>query len=84
MLRLTTRSDDPQETVLEAHGSVAGDGVDLLADEVESQQRDGPLVLDLAGVRYIDQTGVELLRRWTAGGLRVRGGSFFIRALLGQ
>jgi len=84
MLRLTTRSTGRQETVLEAHGSVAGEYVALLAGELESQRRDGLLVLDLTGARYIDQAGVDLLRRWASEGLEVRGGSIFIRTLLEQ
>lgn len=83
MLRLVPQSQDPQETVLEAHGWITGESVPLLEQEGESWEREpGRLVLDLAGVRSIDRVGAALLRRWAAEGLLLRGGSAFVRELL--
>jgi len=84
MLRLEIRSADAQKTVLEVHGSIAGEDIPLLAEKIASQRREKPLILDLTGVRFIDQTGVALLREWAAERLEMRGESFFIRALLRQ
>ncbi len=42
----------------------------------------GRLVLDLEGVQNIDAAGAGLLRRWSTEGLRLCGGSVFVRALL--
>jgi len=84
MLRLEIRSADTQTTVLEVHGSIAGEDITLLAEKVESQHREKPLILDLTGVRFIDQAGVALLREWAVERLEIRGESFFIRALLRQ
>ena len=45
-------------------------------DEVER------LVLDLAGVKSIDEGGLALLRRWSGPRLVLRGGSAYLRAQL--
>ena len=40
------------------------------------------LVLDVSGVRFIDETGIALLERWSGERLVLRNGLPFIRALL--
>ena len=83
MLRLVPQSQDPDETVLEAHGWISGENVPLLEQEGESWRRQTRrLVLDLTGVRSIDRAGAALLHRWVAEGLLLRGGSAFVRELL--
>jgi len=83
MLRLVRKSQGPAEAVLEAHGWIAGDNVPLLEKEGESWRgRAAHLVLDLTGVRSIDRAGAAVLRRWVGEGLRLRGGSAFVRELL--
>jgi len=85
MLRLVALADDPDETVLVAEGWIQGDNVALLHREiVERMEAHTQLVLDLAGVRFIDPAGLDLLARWAAQGLALRGGSLFIRALLAR
>ena len=85
MVRLTIRSQTPEEVVLEVHGWVSGKDVDVLEEEgtrlLEESQR---LVLDLNGVKAIDRKGMALLRRWSGERLHLRGGSLFIQGLLEQ
>jgi len=83
MLRLAIHSTDPRETVLEAHGRIVGDDVVFLEREGEQWLgQSQALALDLAGVRFIDRAGAELLRRWTDEGMTLRNGSLFVQALL--
>lgn len=83
MLRLAIQSTNQEETVLEAHGRIAGQDVAFLEQEGEQALRQGQgLTLDLDGVRFIDRAGVELLRGWTDRGVTLRGGFLFIRAIL--
>ena len=83
MLRLTTLSQNGEEAVLKVEGWVAGEEVALLEEELSRQLHGGRrLVLDLKGVRFIDQAGLEVLARWSGGQLVLRGGSDFIQELL--
>lgn len=83
MLRITKVCESEEEAVLRVDGWVVGDDVGVLEREgtcwLEKTSR---LVLDLADVRFIDETGIALLERWHGQGLVLRGGSRFIRALL--
>jgi anti-anti-sigma regulatory factor len=49
---------------------------------VQLRQDRGPQGLDLTGVDFIDEVGLDLLQRWIDRGLQLRGGSAFIRKLL--
>lgn len=67
MLRLTRSTDLPGHVVLKAEGRLVAEWVRLLADECRAlADRDGRLVLDLAGVSYLDQGAVRLLRSLAA------------------
>lgn len=83
MIRLTIRSQTPEEVVLQVDGWVSGKDVPILEQEgtrlLGETQR---LVLDLKGVRFIDEAGIALLQRWSGERLVLRGGSPFIQALL--
>ena len=83
MIRLTIRSQTPQEVMLQVDGWVSRKDVDILEQEgtrlLGETQR---LVLDLKGVRFIDRDGMALLQRWSGERLVLRGGSSFIQALL--
>ena len=84
MIRLTIRSQTPEEVVLEVDGWVSEADVEILEQEVTRLLRETErLVLHLNGVRFIDDAGIDLLRRWLGEGLVLRGGSLFIRTLLG-
>ena len=85
MIRLTIRSQTPEEVVLQVDGWVSGKdkGVDILEQEgTRLLQEAKRLVLDLKGVRFIDREGMALLQRWSGERLVLRGGSSFIQALL--
>jgi anti-anti-sigma regulatory factor len=83
MLRLTIVSQSTKEIVLKVDGWLGGANVSLLEQEGEFHLQDGgKLVLDLEDVRFIDQTGLALLRQWSREQLELRGGSPFLRALL--
>ena len=83
MLRLTIRSCSPEEVVLQVDGWVSGRDVDILQQEgmrlLGEAER---LVLDLKGVRFIDDAGIALLQRWSRERLVLRDGSWFVQMLL--
>jgi hypothetical protein len=69
--------------VLKVEGWIGEEDVDLLAAEGERYlQQAGRLVLDVSGVRLIEEGGIRLLQRWTEEGLVVRGASHFIQTVL--
>lgn len=85
MLRLTVRSQTPEEVVLQVDGRVSGKNVDILEKEGERLLGEtGCLVLDLRGVQFIDEAGLALLRSWSGAQLVLVGGSWFIQLLLGK
>ena len=83
MIRLTVRSQTPEEAVLQVDGRVTGENVAILEQEgtrlLGAAQR---LVLDLRWVRFFDKDGLALLRRWPRERLVLRNASWFVRALL--
>ena len=83
MLRLSTLSQSPKEAVVAVYGRIAGPDIALLEREVEVWlERTEPLVLDLEGVRFIDEAGAGKLRRWIDQGMTLHDGSPFLRAQL--
>ena len=83
MLRLTIVSRNSEKVVLKVDGWLAGDNVDLLEQEGICHLRESKyLVLDLKGVKSIDQTGIALLQEWSGEQLILRGGSPFVKMLL--
>ena len=83
MLRITVVSQTNEGVVLKVEGRVSGADVELLEQEgARYLQEAGRLTLDLAGVRFIDEAGIALLRRWSKKRLVLRGESPFVRALL--
>ena len=83
MLRITLVSQTPEEAVLQLEGWVDGEEVALLAAEghrlLQAAQR---LVLDLAGVKFIDAAGLALLQGWSGPRLVLRGDSSYLRTVL--
>lgn len=85
MLRITLVSESPEEAVLTLEGWVAGEDVAVLASEGQRlllQTR--RLVLELAGVRFIDASGLALLQGWSGPRLALRGASHYLRTVLGS
>ena len=85
MIRLSLIAQDSEENVLKLEGEVVREDFTPVAKEIESRLLEcRRLVLDLEGVTYIDQTGLGRLKSWVGRGLVLRGGSWFIRELLGS
>ena len=83
MLRITMVSQTSEETVLKVEGWLSGEEVALLEQEGTGWlQKAKRLVLDLKGVKSIDEAGITLLQRWSGEALVLRGASSFVRALL--
>lgn len=85
MLRITTSSQAPDRAILQLEGVFAAEDVELVEREgLRLLQEVSRLVLDMHGVRFIDQRGIDLLKSWPQDRLVLRGASTFIRALLDQ
>ena len=93
MIRIDVVAQTQKQVVLKIQGQLADADVDLLAGEVSRwREPGGRLVLDLEGVKFIDQQGLALLQQWmrqepirgNGSGVRMmlRDGSRFIRHLL--
>ena len=83
MIRITVETQTPQEVLLKVEGNISAHTIDVLSTEGERWlQVKERLVLELSGVRFIDATGMGLLRSWSGEKLRVHGASRFIRMLL--
>jgi len=83
MLRIMLIFRSAEEVILKVDGRLAGADVELLEREGEPYLREKKcLVLDLEGIRFIDQAGIDLLRRWSGKQLKLRHKSPFVRALL--
>jgi ABC-type transporter Mla MlaB component len=83
MLRIAIEKSPGRGLVLVLAGWVADEGQELLTAEITRHREYLPaLMLDLQQVKGIDEAGISLLRRWSGRGLKLRGGSGYIRALL--
>lgn len=83
MLRITLESQTLDEVILRVAGWLAGEDVELMEQEIVRWHQEGQrLVLDLEGVKFIDENGLALLKRWSERQLVLRGGSTFVRMLL--
>jgi anti-anti-sigma regulatory factor len=82
MLRIT-RQDNPSETTLQLEGRLTS-GELVALDEawrscVSSSRR---IVIDLAGVRFVDAAGAAVLRALRQEAIELTGCSPFVRELL--
>jgi ABC-type transporter Mla MlaB component len=83
MLRISLASQTPEEVVLKVEGSVVREQVALLEEEGRRWLGQGQrLVLELAGVRFLDRAGLALLKEWWEMGVQLRGGSVFVQTSL--
>jgi ABC-type transporter Mla MlaB component len=83
MLRLTHQSRTPEEEVVKVEGWLTREEVDLLAQVGRQvRQRGARLVLELEGVRSIDEKGLALLASWAGPQLVLRRPSLFVGQLL--
>lgn len=83
MLRITLLHHTDEEEAYALEGWVVDEQVDLLAQTCGPARQQGRrLVLDLSGVRSLDERGLALLAGWAGGGLVLRRGSAFVGQLL--
>ena len=83
MLRIIAHPETDKRIRLQLAGRIGPEEIELLDGELRRLQHPGTqLVLDLAGIQFIDPAGLELLERWLAAGLQLCGGSVFIRRAL--
>jgi anti-anti-sigma regulatory factor len=83
VLRITSSSESGRPTTLRIEGSLTGDWVDELSRAVSATVGTASgIVLDMAGVTFVDQDGVALLRRLKDRGIELINGSDFVRTLV--
>lgn len=85
MLRITPgiRADDKAIELLKLDGQITGRWVEELRRACHEAlgshpRRPNPLVLDLAGVSFIDADGIALFQELVARGVRLTNGSLFV------
>ena len=81
MLRITVNEDDAG-TRLTLEGRIAGPWVDELRRAGDAARGAGPLVLEMAGVSFVDAEGARLVRGLAEAGARVTNCSPFVREQL--
>lgn len=70
MLRVTRTTPRPDEVVMIVEGRLYGEWVELLEDQCAQLSRtDRKVLLDLAGVGFVDRRGARLLRDLAASGV---------------
>ena len=83
MIRITMITETDEEVVLKVEGWIEGESVSLLKAEGERYfQQTKRLELDLTGVQFIDNAGIELLKHWRGEGLVLRKVSRLVQVLL--
>jgi len=83
VLRITLEEGDRPRATLRLEGSVSGAWTALLERECTGLLRAwGALNLDLAGVRFVDQGGIEVLRRLNRAGVAIHGCSAAVAGVL--
>jgi anti-anti-sigma regulatory factor len=83
VLKITRRDLDPTHTMLLFEGRVTeADLLELERMRTECQREGRRLVLDLAGVSFVDRVGVTALKRLRHDGLIITGCSPFVGELL--
>jgi RNA polymerase sigma-70 factor (ECF subfamily) len=83
MMRVTRTPDDGERARLLVEGRLTADGVPELSAQCEAVAKEhGGLRLDVSGLRFADQTGIETLLRIEAAGAELFGASGFLGALL--
>ena len=66
MIRITLLAEDSRETVLKVENDLVEDSATVLEQELARWAQAPKVVVDLAGVRFIDEAGIHVLRQ--AGG----------------
>jgi hypothetical protein len=85
VFKVTTERDQQSDVILKLEGRLATAWVAELERAIGAAMTgDARVTLDLDGVSFADADGVALVRRAVDRGARLRGGSKFIGALIGQ
>jgi anti-anti-sigma factor len=84
MMRISVVQSSSQAVTLRLEGEVKGSWVAELRQSCEGVLSEGTeLVLDLAGVSYIDQDGIALFNTLQDRDVILRNASYFVAELLG-
>lgn len=84
MLRIIGNRPSPKLIELRLSGDLTNEDVQLLARQLHFfslPHNDNRVVLNLDGVMRIDQEGLQLLEQWELAGMRISGGSPFIKKI---
>jgi len=83
MLRITREEGSGSRAVLRLEGRVVAEWAALLEHECFGVLRSRDAVsLDLAGVNFVDRTGMEALKRLSRAGVEIRGRSGPVASVL--
>lgn len=83
MLRITRVRQTSSDEAYALEGWLVDEQVRVLAETCGGAlERGARLILDLEGVRFIDDAGLTLLQRWAEQGLRLHRASDFVGQLL--
>ena len=83
MVRITVTDSGPDTITLLLEGQLIGDAVDELNSSCEQTLANGRrLILDVAGVSFIDRKGVALFHRLAARNVSIANCSGFVAELL--
>lgn len=85
MLRVTPVTDEISSYSLRVEGRLAGTpSIRLMREELAQAERLGrPVVLELSGLRYIDEQAIGVLAAAVERGVRLTGCSPWLASLLG-
>ena len=85
MLKITTIAQSDKETTFRLEGRIVREWVPELRAECQKHLEAGRLViLDLSGVAFVDNQGIESITALKEGGVRLSNCSLFLSALLGE
>lgn len=87
MLKVSVKNEEPGKRVLEVEGRLAGPWVTELNRCWESEKERtaaAAIVVRLANVSFVDETGSDLLRKMFQAGAQLEGNGCMVRALIGQ
>ncbi len=83
MLRITCENGNGLHRTLKVEGRIVGPEIDELSRSVLLALADSPrVVLEMAGVTYIDRAGVELIQTLCGNGAELGECPSFIRTLV--
>ena len=83
MLRITEKEEQDKTIILLLEGKVSQDWVKELKSQISSRLDKGnKIILDFAGVSYIDEEAVRMINRFSDQKLSCRNCSLYVRTAL--